>query len=62
MISIQEHVKCESTKHPILVLFLFSNSGIYSPAWLVCFCRWVMWKTSRLSVPGGQAAFKDCQG
>lgn len=41
---------------------LLSNSGIYSPAWLVCLCRWATWEASRLKVPGGQEAFTDRQG
>lgn len=49
-------------KHHIPVVCLLSNSGIYSPAWLVCLCRWATWEASRLRVPGGQEAFTDRQG
>lgn len=49
-------------KYHILVVCLLSKSGIYSPAWLVCLCRWATWEANRLRVPGGQEAFTDRQG
>lgn len=49
-------------KYHIPVVCRLSKSGIYSPAWLVCLCRWATWEASRLRVPGGQEAFTDRQG